>query len=134
MKLSSIRKALENRLEAAAGAAGVPVAWENNQFTPPQNGAYIESDLLPAENQDIAVQGATLKRGVYQATVVWPLNAGVQGGQALAETIAEAFPNNAPLAADGGIVYVNGEPSIFNGIVDSTGFRIPVSIAYTATS
>lgn len=130
-----IHKALDTRLEQAAQQAGVPVAWENVPFAPPSSGVYLEADYLPADNQDFTIQGtATLRRGVYQVTVVYPIDSGSQAAEKLAAAIVEAFPNNLVIPTDETPVYVNGEPSVFSGIRDGTAYRMPVSIAYAVTA
>ena len=133
MNNGAIQKALAKKLEAVAALLGVPVAWENTKFTPPQSGIYLEEDFLPAENEDIFVQGTkAVRRGIYQVTVVYPLDKGTQAARSLADNIAEAFPNNAVLAA--GPLFVNGFADVFSGIPDDTAYRIPVSIPYMITA
>lgn len=130
-----IRKALDKRLEQLASAIGVNVAWENVDFTPPATGIYMEADFLPASNEDFTIQGtATIRRGVYQVTVVYPVNSGSQAAELLASKIVDGFPNNYAIPTAETPVYVNGEPSVFSGIKDDTAYRTPVSIAYAVTA
>ena len=130
-----IHKALDKKLEQFAQAANVPVAWENTPFTPPVSGVYLESDFLPADNEDFTVQGsATLRRGLYQVTVVYPVGSGTQAAEKLASAVSLAFSNNTALPTEESPVYINGEPSVFSGIRDGTAYRMPVSIAYVVTA
>lgn len=130
-----IHKALDKKLEQVAKLAGVPVAWENVPFTPPSSGVYLEADYLPADNEDFTIQGtATMRRGVYQVTIVYPIDSGSQAAEKLAAAIVEAFPNNLAIPTEQTPVYVNGEPSVFSGIRDGTAYRMPVSIAYAVTA
>ena len=134
MNNGSIHKTLAAKLEDVAALLGLPVAWENTPFTPPPTGIYLEEDFLPAETEDVFIQGsAPVRRGVYQVTVVYPIGRGTQAARALADDIADMFPNNAVLAQPGPL-FVNGFPDVFNGIVDSTAYRIPVSIPYLITA
>lgn len=134
MNSYSIHKALDAFLENTAAALFLPVAWENTAFTPPADGAYLEADFLPAENEDFTIQGSvTLKRGIYQVTVVTPIGSGSQKAEKLASQIVDAFGNNVRIPATAPM-YVNGEPSVFSGIVDDTGYRTAISIAYTVTA
>lgn len=134
MNNGSIHKTLAAKLEDVATLLGLPVAWENTPFTPPATGIYLEEDFLPAETEDVFIQGtAPVRRGVYQVTVVYPIGRGTQAARALADDIADMFPNNAVLAQPGPL-FVNGFPDVFNGIVDSTAYRIPVSIPYLITA
>lgn len=136
MNNSIIKKALEAWLERVAGVLKVPVAWENTSFTPPASGIYLESYFLPADNEGIAIQGgATVRRGVYQVTVVHPIGKGSQAASAMADAICSEFQDNTGIPSTGtSPVWVNGPPSAFNGIKDSTAYRIPVSIAYIVTA
>lgn len=135
MNNGSIHKALARKLEAVAAALNVPVAWQNVSFEPPLTGIYLEETFLPAENEDVFVQGtAAVRRGVYQVTVIYPLGKGSQAAQALADKIAEAFPNNAMIDASNKPLFVNGFADVFSGLTDDTGYRVPVSIPYMITA
>lgn len=131
-----INKALDAWLEKAANTLGLPVAWDNTKYTPPANGLYLEAHFLPADNDDVAIQGgAVIRRGVYQVTVVYPIDKGTQEPQKTAADICSEFQNNTAIPSTGiSPVWVNGEPSAFSGIKDGTGYRIPVSIAYVVTA
>lgn len=134
MNNAAIHKALTAKLEETAMVLDLPVAWENTPFTPPATGIYLEEDFLPAETEDVFIQGsAPVRRGIYQVTVVYPIGRGTQAARMLAEDIADAFPNNSVIARPGPL-FVNGFPDVFSGIVDSTAYRIPVSIPYLITA
>lgn len=127
-----IHKALDLMLETEI-AGSVPIAWENTPFTPPQTGAYLQADYLPAQTEDISVQGeAAIYRGIYQVTVITPKGTGAQGAERLARAITAIFKNNrdVPLGSGMPSAFVNGHPSVFDGIPDGDGYRIPVSIPY----
>ena len=135
MKNKDIHKAFTRKLESIANALTVPVAWENVSFTPPASGIYIEENFLPAESEDLFIQGtAATHRGVYQVTVVYPLGKGVQAAEDLADKIAEYFPNNAIIDSANKRLFVNGFASIFSGYPDTTAYRVPVSIPYMITA
>ena len=135
MNNGAIHKSLARKLEAVAAALAVPVAWENTAFTPPSSGIYLEEDFLPAENEDVFVQGTkAVRRGIFQVTVVYPLGRGSQAAAALADKIAEAFPNNAIIDTGNRALFVNGFADVFNGIIDDTAYRVPVSIPYMVTA
>lgn len=135
MNNGAIYKALARKLEAIAAVLGVPVAWQNVSFEPPLTGIYLEEAFLPAENEDVFVQGtAAVRRGVYQVTVIYPLGKGGQAAQALADNIAAAFPNNAVIDPNNPALFVNGFADVFSGISDDTAYRVPVSIPYMITA
>lgn len=135
MNNGAIHKALTRKLENIAAAMALPVAWENTPFTPPTAGVYIEENFLPAESEDVFVQGTkAIRRGVYQVTVVYPLGKGTQAAAALADKIAEAFPNNAIIDPVNPALFVNGFSDVFTGITDDRAYRVPVSIPYMITA
>lgn len=135
MNNGAIHKALARRLEQVANTLLVPVAWENTPFTPPTSGIYLEENFLPAETEDVFVQGTkAIRRGVYQVTVVYPLAKGTQAAAALADKIAEEFPNNAIIDTTNPALFVNGFSDVFTGISDDRAYRVPVSIPYMITA
>lgn len=135
MNNGAIHKALARRLEQVSAVLAIPVAWENTSFTPPTSGVYIEENFLPAETEDVFVQGTKpIRRGVYQVTVVWPLAKGTQAAAALADKIAEEFPNNAIIDPVNPALFVNGFSDVFTGISDDRSYRVPVSIPYMITA
>lgn len=135
MKNKDIHKALARKLEAVAGSLSIAVSWENVSFQPPTSGIFLEENFLPAESEDIFIQGtAAVHRGVYQVTVVYPLGKGVQVAEDIADKIAEQFPNNAIIDSANKRLFVNGFPSIFSGYPDTTAYRVPVSIPYMITA
>lgn len=135
MNNGAIHKALAKKLETVAATMAIPVAWENVQFEPPTTGIYLEEDFLPAENEDVFVQGTkAVRRGIYQVTVVYPLGKGSQKAATLADTIAEAFPNNAVIDIANPALFVNGFSDVFSGLSDDVAYRVPVSIPYMVTA
>jgi len=130
-----IHKALDAHLEKVAKQLKIPVAWENIDFTPPKIGLFLEANFMPADNYSFAVQGgAVIRRGVYQVTIVQQIGKGTQSAEALASELTEAFAENTKINNSAPFVYVNGEPSIFGGYKDGTGYRIPITIAYAVMS
>jgi len=94
---------------------------------------YLEVDFLPAQNQDISLQGdAKVCRGIYQVTVIAMTGSGTQDAENLADTIAAWFPNNLMILTEEKPVCVNGHASAFAGIIDNAGYRVPVSVPYIA--
>lgn len=77
------------------------MAWENAAFTPP-TGPYLRAFLLPATTTgiDLAGVGRTY-RGIYQVTVVCPINTGPGAAESIADEIAALFPLNTRLSVAG---------------------------------
>lgn len=132
MNQIDISKALALMLETNFSAR-YPIAFENIEFTPPVNGVYLEENTLPAETDNPFIQGtAKVLAGIYQVTVVCPLNTGSQAGGLIAAEVAGLFANDTPVPVSGSsTAYIDGHPSVFTGIVDGSSYRIPVSIPYS---
>lgn len=128
------RQAIETRLAAwaAARVPALPIAWENVPFTPPA-GTYLRAFLLPAttDSQDLA--GAhRAYHGVYQVSVVTPINAGPGTAEGIANEIAAQFPLNLRLAVTGLTLQVITPVTAAQGAQDTTNFTVPVSFQYRA--
>ena len=128
------RKAIEARLSAwaAARVPALPIAWENVPFTPPA-GAYLRAFLLPANTSspDLAGAGRTY-RGVYQVSVVAPLNAGPGAADGIADELADLFPLNTRLAVTGLTLQVITPVTAAQSAQDATNYTVPVSFQYRA--
>jgi len=128
------RKAIELRLAtwAAARVPALPIAWENVPFTPPA-GAHLRVYLLPANTSspDLAGAGRTY-RGVYQVSVVAPINAGPGAVEAIADELAALFPLNLRVTVTGLTLQVITPVTAAQGAQDATNFIVPVSFQYRA--
>ena len=77
MSLQIIRTAFESRLKTWADAQGLPIAFENRAFTAPVNNRYLRAYILPAKTNVNFLQGNDREYlGVFQVSIVQPLNAG----------------------------------------------------------
>lgn len=129
------RKAIESRLAtwAAARVPALPVVWENVPFTQPSAGAYLRAYLLPANTTGVDVAGAgRTYRGVYQISVVSPINAGPGAAEAIADELAALFPLNLRVAVTGLTLQVITPVTAAQGAQDATSFTVPVSFQYRA--
>lgn len=136
MNNSAIHRAIDVYLDGKV-AGQYEIFWRNISGTPPvmdeEKPLYLEVDFLPAQNDDISLQGeAKICRGIYQVTVIGMTGTGTQDAESLADTIAAWFPNNLMILTEEKPVCVNGHASVFTGIIDDTGYRVPVSIPYIA--
>lgn len=128
------RRAIETQL-AAWASARVPViqvAWENVQFTPP-TGAYLRAFLMPATTTgpDIAGKARTY-RGVYQVSVVAPINGGAGVAEGIADELAALFPLNGRFTVPGLTLQVISPVTVAQGAQDASNFVMPVSFGYRA--
>lgn len=130
MTTATISIAMDKHLEDNFGAQ-FPIAFENIPFTP-DGRPYLSVNILPAETEDLAIQGtASIYRGVYQVTLHYGAGLGTQEAMAAIDRIAKAFANNTDIAIPGEAnVFVNGHPSAFNSIRTVNGLSLPLSIPY----
>ena len=134
---------LESRVAVIAASLGLPVAWPNITFDPP-DAPYARIYVLPAQTigQDLAGQMRTYQ-GILQANIIVPAGSGVTQARGLAQSIADAFPEGLPLVEGDLTVYINGPPQVRqpvhnrptsapNGSSGSITYTIPVSMQYRA--
>jgi hypothetical protein len=126
-----IRAAYELRLKnwADARSPALSVAWENQPFTPPA-GAYLKASLLPATTTSDDLAG-TLRtyRGVFQVSVVSPINVGPGAAYGIADELAALFVMNARLTNTVTVQQVT-PCSIAPALQDATSYIVPVSFQY----
>ncbi|HAS0964537.1 TPA: hypothetical protein I3753_004212 [Enterobacter hormaechei] len=135
---------LEGRIAVICSSLGLPVAWPNIAFTPPDNAPYGRVYVLPAQTvgQDLAGQLRTYQ-GILQLNIIVPADSGVTSARALAQSIADAFPEGLPLVHEDLTVYINGPPQVRQPIQDrptsapsgssgSISYTIPISMQYRA--
>lgn len=132
--IPEIGVALDARIGAWADAEGIPLALPNCPFEKPA-GVFLEAHDMPATPQTLDL-GLTCRvwPGVYQVNVVVPVGAGRSAGRALAQRIADLFPEGQSIAGDGFTCYVSAQPAIYSGVLNprKTRYSIPVSIPYRA--
>lgn len=134
MSNKQIRALLEGRLKtaAAAYAPALPVAYQNAAFTKPTAGAYLRCFLLPNETDSRFLEETDRDyMGVFQVSVVAPLN----GGPAVAESVVAwlegLFPKG--LLITGALtVRVMSVPSAAPPLFEPDAYVVPVSFTYQA--
>ncbi|EML5942476.1 TPA: DUF4128 domain-containing protein [Citrobacter freundii] len=127
-----IAELLENRIAVICSSLGLPVAWPNIAFEPP-NAPYARVYVLPAQTvgQDLEGQLRTYQ-GILQLNIIIPAGSGVSQARGLAKSIADAFPEGLPLVDGDLTVYINGPPQIRQPIQGSIDITHPVSMQYRA--
>lgn len=127
-----IAELLENRIAVICSSLGLPVAWPNIAFEPP-NAPYARVYVLPAQTvgQDLEGQLRTYQ-GILQLNIIIPAGSGVSQARGLAKSIADAFPEGLPLIDGDLTVYINGPPQIRQPIQGSIDITHPVSMQYRA--
>ena len=135
---------LEGRVAVICSSLGLPVAWPNIAFTPPDNMPYGRVYVLPAQTvgQDLEGQLRTYQ-GIIQLNIIAPAGGGVTLARGLAKSVADAFPEGIPLVDGDLTVYINGPPQVrqpiqdrptsaSNGSTGSITYTTPVSMQYRA--
>lgn len=135
---------LESRVAIIAESLGLPIAWPNITFTPPDDAPYGRVYVLPAQTvgQDLEGQLRTYQ-GILQLNIIAPAGSGVTLARGLAKSVADAFPEGLPLVDGDLTVYINGPPQVRqpiqdrptsspNGTTGSITYTTPVSMQYRA--
>ncbi|EHN8804329.1 hypothetical protein FD827_03285 [Klebsiella pneumoniae] len=139
-----IAELLESRVAIIAESLGLPIAWPNIAFTPPDDAPYGRVYVLPAQTvgQDLEGQLRTYQ-GILQLNIIAPAGGGVTLARGLAKSVADAFPEGLPLVDGDLTVYINGPPQVRqpiqdrptsspNGTTGSITYTTPVSMQYRA--
>ena len=139
-----IAELLESRVAIIAESLGLPIAWPNIAFTPPDDAPYGRVYVLPAQTvgQDLEGQLRTYQ-GILQLNIIAPAGSGVTLARGLTKSVADAFPEGLPLVDGELTVYINGPPQVRqpiqdrptsapNGYSGSITYTIPVSMQYRA--
>ncbi|EPA1039117.1 DUF4128 domain-containing protein [Enterobacter bugandensis] len=131
--IPDIASALAARLGAWADAEGISVAWENVPFTPPANEMYLAVHDMPVTPRtiDLGLRCRTYS-GVYQINVVAPVGIGRTDVVALADRVAELFPEGQEIEGRGFTCWIDQTPGVFRGITTSVSYTVPVSLNYRA--
>lgn len=139
-----IAELLESRVAIIAESLGLPIAWPNIAFTPPDDAPYGRVYVLPAQTvgQDLEGQLRTYQ-GILQLNIIAPAGSGVTLARGLTKSVAGAFPEGLPLVDGDLTVYINGPPQVRqpiqdrptsspNGTTGSITYTTPVSMQYRA--
>lgn len=134
MSTPKIRQLLETRAKAFADANSLPVVWQNVPAPSIDPGTtYLRVFILPANNDSETLEGEHIAyRGVLQIDVVTPINTGAGAAEAIAESIANYFPNNLRITGSSIVPHIVAPPSIAPALQNPESFTVPVSIRYRA--
>jgi uncharacterized protein DUF4128 len=130
-----IRALYEGRLAtwAAAHSPALSIAYQNKPFTPVTGTAYLKAILLPADTSSEDLAG-TLRtyRGVFQVSVVAPINTGPGAAESIADELVALFVHNARLTATGFTVQQITPATQAAALQDASSYIVPVSFEYRA--
>lgn len=135
MSQKIIRALYEGRLAAWAAARATPlsVAYQNRPQTPATGTTYLKAFLLPSptDSQDLA--GAhRVYAGVFQVSVVAPINTGPGAAEGIADELIALFPLNLLLTSGAVTVQINTPASAAPALQDESNYIVPVSFTYRA--
>ena len=134
MSNAAIRAGLENVLAAWAQAQAppIPVAWQNQAFTPPP-ARYIRAFLLPGKTASYDMDGEQrVFVGVWQVSLCMPLGSGSADAQTLEAAICALYPKETPITASGVTTTLKSPMSAGPSIPNDTHYTVPISCSYQA--
>jgi Bacteriophage related domain of unknown function len=130
---AAVQSVIEVTLKTWADADGFAklIEWENVDFTPPNNAAYLQFHFMPAQTRSADLQGViNTYLGVVQINVVGLPGPGRGPTSVIASQIECLFPA-AKQMTDGTITVVVVSPAASGRSVPDNGrFTIPVSFTY----
>ena len=131
MSLASVRIALESKLNAMTPA--LSTAWENVPFTPVSGTPYQAAYLLPATPANPTMgDGYYREHGIFQITLMYPIQAGTLTAATRAELIRSTFKRGTTLISGTVSVIIERTPEIGQGRVDGDRWALPVKIRWYA--
>lgn len=130
--ISTISELLESHLHTIANQLNLQIVYENIEATP-NDEIYLKSNILPAITTSFDLESESrIYKGIYQVSVVVPINTGKSRSQQIVESIIKHFQLNLELKKDDFLLYINSVPSAYPAITDKTTYTIPISMNYRA--
>lgn len=134
MSIKSVRQALEVAISAWSSAnANFPIAYENVNYKPAQNTAYLRVNVLPAETENPSL-GDAHKRyvGILQANIYLKEGNGTATASTTADSLLNYFARGESFTVGQIVVRVLNSPSILPALNADGWYILPVSIRYQA--
>lgn len=132
--ISTISALLESHLDIIAKKLNLPVFDENSEILS-HSDIYLRTYILPEVTTSVDSEGKLkVYRGVYQISVVAPINSGKLRSQQISDDIIQHFPLNLELTSPNFSLYVNSIPSVYPAKMDNACYTLPISFNYRADS
>lgn len=132
--ISTISALLESHLDIIAKKLNLPVFDENSEILS-HSDIYLRTYILPEVTTSVDSEGKLkVYRGVYQISVVAPINSGKLRSQRISDEIIQHFPLNLELTSHNFSLYVNSIPSVYPAKMDNACYTLPISFNYRADS
>jgi hypothetical protein len=110
------------------------IAWENMYFPTAANRVpYQKINLLPATPENPTMgDGFYREVGIFQITLVYPLQLGTGDAFTRAELIRQTFPRGSSFSNGGVTVNIIKTPEIRPAMIDDEAYQLPVRVSYYA--
>ncbi len=117
----------QNLRATLVGVSSLPAnrAWENRRYQP-NNASYVEEAMIPISEAPRST-GQIEQRGIYQVTVVVPINTGTKTAEDIIDDILAAFP---PASSHSNVRVDRSERG--PTFIDGHWYRLPVSVHWRA--
>lgn len=135
MSQKKVRAAYETKLAtwAAARTPALRVQHENVPFNPAHGETYLRAYLLPATTTSPDLAGdITTYQGVFQISVVAPINSGPGIANGIAEELEAQFPVNQLVSVSAFVVQQVTPASVAPALQTESEYIVPVSFQYRA--
>jgi len=130
--ISKIAHLLEEHLQTFATQENLQVVYENIKVKP-ENEIYLICNILPGITTNFDLEGKLRTyKGVFQVSVVTPINTGKESVHSIVDAIIEHFPLNLELKQDNFSLYINSIPSAYPVVKEKSTYTIPISMNYRA--
>jgi hypothetical protein len=136
MSKKAIRALLEGRLAtwAAAHSPVLPIAFENVTFVKPATGTYLRAFTMPNPTDSRYMEATDrVYMGVFQVSIVAPINTGPGAAESLVAELEALFPLNLDLTSTLKVTTIT-PVSAAPAIQEPDAYVIPVSFSYRATT
>lgn len=136
MSTKAIRALLEARVNAWAAAHSpvLKVAFENVTFTKPASGIYLRTFTLPNPTDSRYLEATDrVYMGVFQVSIVAPINTGPGAAESLVAELEALFPLNLELTSTLRVITTT-PVSAAPAIQEPDAYVVPVSFSYRATT
>lgn len=131
MSIVKVRAALETALNGMSPA--LATAWENNAFAPPAATVpYQSAFVLPATPDNREYGSSYQEQGMFQVTLMYPLQTGTSAAAARAELLRATFKRGSSFTNLGVTVNIIRTPEVSAGTVDGDRFSMHIKIRFSA--
>lgn len=128
MSITNIRIALETALAGMSPA--LVTVYENTSLTPVTGTPYQMAHLLPADPDDSERDAPPRESGIFQVSLMYPINNGTADANARIELVRATFYKKATFTAGGERVIIDKTPSVSAGYFDDDRWRVPIRISW----